>query len=181
MAIETIAKYATMFSGVAGAAGSIQQGFAAREMAEYNARAAEANAQAARQQAALDEAMSRKKSSLAIGAIRARAAANAGDIGGSALDILADSAEQAELEALVLRYGGEVKARAAESEARLQRLRGRNAVMEGFTGAGTALLKAGEKFQKAYGGAGEDKSVIPDVTPPAKRRNAFGGRYGTGV
>lgn len=178
MALESLALWSTVGAAGLGAIGSIQQGFASKQQAEYNAGVAEQNATAARQQAALDESTSRKKSAMLLGTIRARAAANTGDIGGSALDVLSDSAAEAELEALTLRYRGEVRARQMESEAAIERRRGQSAVLEGFVGAGTRLLTAGGYAMKAYGG-GDGGSVIPDLatrsTSPVY--NSFGGRY----
>lgn len=176
--IETIALAATIASAGMSAIGSVQQGYAAKQQADYNAKVAESNTAAARQQAALDESTSRKKSELALGAIRARAAANTGDIEGSALDILADSAAEAELEALVLRYGGEVKAKQSEGEAALNRARGKNAVFAGYVGAGTALLAGGGKALGAYGTrSGASGSVIPPLSQTVPRKNSWGGRY----
>lgn len=179
MGLETLAQYGTLIGGAASASGSLMQGFAAKRQAEYNASVAEAHAAAARAQAALDESTSRKKSAMLLGTIRARAAANTGDVGGSALDILADSAEEAELEALVLRYQGEVRARTMESEAANERLRGKSAMLEGFVGAGTKLLTAGGTMLKAYGGADPGGSAIPEIGRRASttRYNSFGGRY----
>jgi hypothetical protein len=179
--IETIALASMAASAGIGAIGEIQQGYAAKQQAEYNASVAEANAAAARQQAALDESTSRKKSSMLLGTIRARAAANTGDVEGSALDVLADSAAEAELEALVLRYGGEVKARQSESEARLLRQRGKDAVWGGYIGAGTKLLTAAAYGAKAYGAPSAGGSAVPTLSSRVPARNAFGGRAGTGV
>jgi hypothetical protein len=178
MAIESLALWSMAGAAGLGAIGSIQQGFAAKQQAEYNAAVSEQNAAAARAQAALDESTSRKKSDMVLGQIRARAAANTGDVGGSALDVLADSAAEAELEALTLRYAGEVKARQQESEARLQKKRGASALIEGFIGAGTKLLTAGSYGMKAYGGADAGGSAIPALSTRVPQRNAFGGRYG---
>lgn len=179
MAVESLALWGMAASAGLGAIGSIQQGFASRQQAEYNAQVAEQNAAAARAQAALDESTSRKKSSMVLGAIRARAAANTGDVSGSALDVLADSASEAELEALTLRYQGEVKARQMESEAAIERRRGKNAILEGFVGAGTRLLTAGGYALKAYGGSDAGGSAIPTLGTrvPNTRYNSFGGRY----
>lgn len=179
MGIETLTMGALIGSAGIGALGSIQQGFAQQQQAEYNAGVAEANATAARQQAALDESTSRRRSSLVLGTIRARAAANSGDVGGSALDVLSQSAGEAELEALTLRYAGEVRARQSESEAALYRTRGRSAVIGGFVGAGEALLRAG-----AYGlhgggaGGGAGDSAIPPLAATVPPRNSWGGRLG---
>lgn len=178
MAVESLALWGMAASAGLGALGSIQQGFAARQQAEYNAAVAEQNAAAARAQAALDESTSRKKSGLVLGSIRARAAANTGDVGGSALDVLADSASEAELEALTLRYQGEVKARQMESEAALERRRGKSAVLEGIVGAGTRLLTAGGYAMKAYGGSDGGSSAIPALSTRVPYLSSSGRKIG---
>lgn len=177
MALETLAAVGLGLGSGLEAIGSIQQGFAARQQGEYNARVAEQNAAAARQQAALDESTSRKKSAMVIGSIRARAAANTGDVGGSALDVLADSAGEAELEALTLRYAGEVKARQSESEAKLQRQRGESAFIGGFIGAGTALLKGGARLLMPTAAASEG-SAIPALSTRVPYLSSSGRKIG---
>lgn len=175
MGIETLLAVGMGASAGLSAIGSISQGYASQQQANYNASVAEANAQAARQQAALDEQTSRRQSAMTLGTIRARAAANTGDVGGSALDVLGDSAAEAELQALILRYGGEVKARGFESEAALNRVRGANAVSAGYIGAGTALLQAGRYAYGAYGGApSAGGSVIPPLAATVPRVGSSG-------
>lgn len=178
MGIEYIAQIGTALGGAAGATGSVMQGFAAKQQAEYNASVAEAHAAAARAQAALDESTSRKKSAMLLGTIRARAAANTGEVSGSALDVLADSAAEAELEALTLRYQGEVRARAMESEAAIERKRGKSAVLEGFVGAGTRLLTAGNYAMKAYGGSDGGSSAIPALSTRVPYLSSSGRKIG---
>ena len=179
MAIETIMLSTLIGSAGIGALGEIQQGYATKQLAEYNASVAEANATAARQQAALDEDTSRRKSSLVMGQIRARAAANSGDVNGSALDVLAESAGEAELEALVLRYGGEVKARTSESEAQLLRQRGKDAVLGGYIGAGTKLLTAAATVAGLYyGGAAKAGSAIPNLSKTVPYLSSSGRKIG---
>jgi len=176
MGIETIALVGLAAGAAVSAMGSIQQGYATKQQADYNASVAEQNAAAIRQAAALDEDTSRKKSGRIQGAVRARAAASGVDLGGSPLDVLADNASEAELEALTIRYRGDVEAGRQESEARLSRARGKNAVTQGWIGAGAALLQGATSAYNIYkpgagtGGAGG----IPDLAPTISRYRPWG-------
>lgn len=133
-------------SSVMSAAGSIQQGNSAKAAAEYNARVAENNAITARQQAAAQEEQHRRLARRQLGQMRAAYGASGVTMEGSPLDILAQSAKDAELDALNIRYGGELKAQGLESEAVLERYRGKSAQRAGYMGAATGLLSGASKI-----------------------------------
>lgn len=173
--LETIALAGLVGSTGLSALGAIQQGYATRDQMEYNATVADQNAAAARSAAALDEDTSRKKSSRILGTIRARAAASGVELGGSPLDVLADSASEAELEALTIRYRGETEARRQESEARLARARGKSAVSQGWIGAGAQLLQGAASAYKIYQPVGGASSGgIPDLSPTSSKYRPWG-------
>ena len=115
------------FAGTAlSAIGSIQSGNA-------QARAAEYNAQAAQNQAAAQEAQQRRQAARVMASGRANAAASGIEMDGSPLEVMADSAANAELDALTIRYGGQVR---ADQE----RMRGSMARQAGYMGAASSLL-----------------------------------------
>jgi hypothetical protein len=63
-----------------------------------------------------------------------------------------DTATQAELDALAIRYGGEVGAARARSAAGLERMYGREKKTAGWIGAGTSLLTGMSSFLSARRG-----------------------------
>lgn len=133
-------------AAIIGAIGSVQQGNAAKSAANYNARVAENNATLARQQAAAQEEQHRRLARRQLGQMRAAYGASGVTMEGSPLDILAQSAKDAELDALNIRYGGELKAQGLESEAVLERYRGESAQRAGYMGAATGLLSGASKI-----------------------------------
>lgn len=123
------------------AVGMVQQGQAQAQASRYNAQIAEQNAVQARQKAAFDEQMRREQLERVQGAARAAIGKSGSDFSGSALDVMAQNAAAAELDALAIRYGGEVRAAGAESQARLDRFQGDQARTGGYFGAGARLLQ----------------------------------------
>lgn len=78
--------------------------------------------------------------------MRAAYGASGVSLEGSPLDVLENSAAEAELDALTIRYKGKVGAMGSESEAATQRARASNAKTEGYYNAGTALLGGANKY-----------------------------------
>lgn len=152
--IETIALVGMAAGAAMSAVGSIQQGYAQKQVNQFNAQVAENNAASARAAAALDEANVRRRNEAIQGSVRARAAAATGDLGGSPLDLLASNASEAELEALTARYSGEVAAGRQESQAQLDQMLGKQAVMRGYAGAAETLLSTASRAYTQYGGKG---------------------------
>lgn len=120
---------------------TIQQGQAQSQAAKYNAQVAEQNATAARQKAAFDEQMRREQLDRVQAAARAAIGKSGSDFSGSALDLMAQNAASAELDALAIRYGGEVRATGLENQAALDRFQGNQARVGGYFGAGAKLLQ----------------------------------------
>jgi len=179
VSFETLAIGALVAGAGLSAFGSIQQGYAAQEQAEYNAAVAENNAAAARSAAALDEENVRKRNARILGTIRARGAMGSGELGGSALDVLGDSVSEAELEALVARYTGEVQARRFESEAAFTRKRGKDDIFAGYTGAAAALLQAGTSAYKLFSPAKESGGGIPALSTTVPYLGSSGRKVGS--
>lgn len=133
----------TGLGGILGGVGAIRGGAAEANAANYNAQVAEQNATLARQQAAEEERKSRVQSKKELGAARANYGASGITLEGSPLDSLEESAAAAELDALQIRHSGEVKARAFEGQANLERYRGKNAKTQGYLGGAASLLQGG--------------------------------------
>lgn len=111
-----IAPVLAVMSAVMTAVSAIQQGEAAEEQAEYQAKVAENNALAARQQAEFDERQHREKARLALSQQRARAAKSGVLAEGSPLFFNADTGEEAEIGALNIRRGGQLRSDSFRSQ-----------------------------------------------------------------
>lgn len=130
--IAPILPYLAAAGGVMSAVGSIQQGKAAQQAGEYNA------------QSALLEGQSRENAQRAaaernMGTIRANIGKSGATTAGTPLMVLAESAANAEIDALNTRY-------TATRQADVYRAGGANARKQGNIMAGTSLLQAAGKF-----------------------------------
>lgn len=128
-----------------GSAKSAQQqqaaGETSQQIGEFNAQIAEQNAALARSQAAVEEARVRKSAEAFKGKQKAAFTASGVDPGtGSPLLVLADTAREAEIEALNVRRRGEIQATGFEQEAVGERFTGAQAVKAGSTGAKATIL-----------------------------------------
>jgi hypothetical protein len=136
---------AALSAGVS-AAGAIAQGNASKAAANYNAAVARQNADIARANAAADADKQERQGRLLAGKQRAATGASGITPEGSPLEVMADSALEAELDALTTRYRGELQARSSGQDARLQGMRGSADQTAGYIGAGTALLKGAKNL-----------------------------------
>jgi hypothetical protein len=146
-------------AGVA-AVSSIQQGnqaYASQKSEQYaresNSQLLQMNASAAGQQAAAREALLRRRAASMQGEARAGIASTGTAISGSNLGLLEQSAQEAELDALTIRYEGEMERRGlmaqAAQEAYQARAAGKNAKAArkaGFIGAATSLLAGASTY-----------------------------------
>lgn len=129
------------------AVSAIQQGEAAQDAAEYQARVAENNAIAARQQAEFDERQHREKARLLLSSQRARAAKSGVQAGeGSPLFQHGRTSEEAEIGSLNIRRGGALRAGDYQSQAALGRFKGQSAAQAGYMSAGSSLLSGMSKL-----------------------------------
>lgn len=135
--------------------GSMQQGRAASQSANYNAQVATNNAEISRQNAEMaaregdaNAAREQQKTRAVAGAIKANQAASGIDVNrGSAVDVQSSAAELGMLNAISIRsnaarraYGFQTQASSYEAQAGLDRAQGRNARRAGMIeGAGTLL------------------------------------------
>lgn len=127
------------------AAGALMQGQAARNSAEYNATMMDQAATVERQQTSAREDAQRRQARMVLGQQRAALAQSGGGMGGSAADIMQQSAMNAELDALTLRYEGELRARGLNAQAEGERYMGRQAQRASyFSAAGSILSGAGK-------------------------------------
>lgn len=130
---------------VLGALGAMQQGQQAQAAANYNAQIQEQNAAVSRAEAGERESEVRRRSAMVLGSQRAAVAQAGGGSGGSAADIMQQSAVSAELDALTTRYEGEMRARGFEQEAASHR----------YSGEVAASRASSQAFASILGGVGD--------------------------
>ncbi len=132
---------------VLGAFGTSVAGESEKKSQDYNAGVALQNADLTRQQTVEDARRQRVMARKVIGDARANYGASGIGLQGSALDILGESAANAELDALTIEHNGENRARMYESEAQQDTAAGRAARTAGYLGAaGKGAAAAGEAY-----------------------------------
>lgn len=155
MCVAALGIVAGLVGTAVSAAGAIQQGNAASAQAEYtqmvsnnNAVLAERAAEDARKRGEIAEDEHRRKTSALQSRQRTVMAANGLDVSsGSPLDILADTAQMGELDALTIRgnarresLGYEAQGMNFKAEGELARARGESAKTAGMIGAAGAVV-----------------------------------------
>jgi hypothetical protein len=120
--------------------GQLYSGQAAKQAGEYNAAMSERNAMLARQKAAEDERVFRTQTRRKMGEMRAAIGASGVTTEGSPFEVLEDSAAQAEMDALRIRYSGEMQATNFMADAQLQRYQGSASQTGSYFGAAGSLL-----------------------------------------
>lgn len=135
------------------AVSAISQASQASNAAKYNAQVAEQNAQIARQQGAAAAEAQARQAKQQLGKMQANYAASGVDVGqGSPLDVLADSAAQAELDNLNTRYNYDLRARGFDNTSNLERSNASNAMSSGYLNAAGGALKAYSGAGGSFGG-----------------------------
>ena len=144
-------------AAVAAAAGAVVSGIQQAEAAEFQSEIAKQEAELARRTGLIEEAESRRRAARLASAQRAAAGASGLVLEeGSPLEILAQTAEDAEFEALNIRFNSEVARTQARNRAKASQFEAKQALTAGAIGGGTALLTGGTKAL----GAGIQTGVI---------------------
>jgi hypothetical protein len=135
------AAYFAIAAAVVAAGATIYSTQQQAKAAKYNAALAEQDAKQAQEAAAYQEAQHRRNTYRALSAQRAAYAKAGVEINdGSPLEIAADTAREAEMDALAIRYSGSIQAARANAEAGLQRFQARSVQTGGYISAGGTLL-----------------------------------------
>jgi hypothetical protein len=137
-------------SSAMGALGARREGQEAAAAANANASAEEINAAVARKEAGLREQQQRAQTRRILSRGRALQGASGLAMSGSFLDVAAANAEQGELDALTLRYGGQIEEARSKSQARLDRARGKHARQAGNLNAFTSILGGASRLSSGY-------------------------------
>lgn len=124
---------------------------AGNQQADYNAAVAEQDARAAKDKAEYDEKAHRENVRKILATQRALYGKSGLSMEGSPLLVMEDTEKQGELDALAIRYGGDVASARSRSEANLARMTGRNnayAAKGGYIQAGSTLLSGAASASK---------------------------------
>lgn len=150
--IEILGAVLGLAGSAVGAAGSIAQGQAQQDAAEYNQRVLKMQADQERE-AANAEALDYKRQEHRKLASAQAARGAAGVAVGSGSPLLVDEATVREIALGTSRisYGGNVKRSNLLNEAELERVKGENAMTAAYWGAGSSLLSG---FSSIYGSIG---------------------------
>lgn len=151
--MAAVAAGTAALGGVVGMAGALHEGEAGRLAGEYNANVALQNAEITRNQTKEEVRRQRVMARRNFGDIKASYGASGVSMDGSAMDVLMDSVATAEMDSLSKAYAGEMKARAFENEAAIEKFKGRVAKKAGYIGAASAGISAGNKIASQQGGA----------------------------
>ena len=145
-ATATYATIAAITSALTAATGTIVSADASRRAANQNADIAMQAAESAKNKAAYDEQMHRDRVQKLLSTQRALYGKSGVEMSGSPLLTMEDTASQGELDALAIRYGGDVAAAQNRSQANLSRMQGSNAMTAGYFSAGSTLLQGASSY-----------------------------------
>lgn len=124
----------------------------ATNAANYNATMARQNATSALQKANADEETQRRQSAKQLGAQRASLAENGISLTeGTGTDLTGEAATNAALDALNIRYGGQLRARGYTNEAALYTAQAQDAMRNKKTALRSGYLSAGASLLSSYG------------------------------
>ena len=110
---------------------------------EYNAKVARMNAEIARQQGIAAVEAQQRQAARAMGSMRAAYGASGVQMEGSPVDVLVDSARNAELDRLTVQYNYALKAVGYEAESKLDLLGAKSARTSSYFKAFDNAVKAG--------------------------------------
>lgn len=126
--------------------GTLYGGQVADKVGKYSAAMDMQNAKLEEEQAAVGEDRQRRMSYKALSSIKAGYGAAGVTLEGSPLDVLEESATNAELDALLIRQGGQARAARYRASALLARYEGKAAKYGSYLGAAGDFLKGGASF-----------------------------------
>lgn len=140
--------------GMISAYGQMKSGDTAESAYNFNANVAEQNARQAELISAQEERQTRIIGKKAIGEMVTGYGASGISMEGSAMDVLAESVAQVELDALNKRYEGKSKAINFRNEATISRYQGSQAKAAAYYGAAATLMTSYADTAKQAAGAG---------------------------
>lgn len=149
MAALPVLAYVALASAAVAAAGAVYSADAQRKAAHTNADIAANNALMSEQQGEAQSQMQQRQARLRMGDAVAQYGANGVSTdAGSAVDVLRNSAANAELDRLTIKYNGGVRSWGYGNEGMLDNMQARNATTAGNMQAGSDILQG---ISSAYG------------------------------
>jgi hypothetical protein len=137
---------------VTSAVGQISSGMAQQNAADYNAAVNRNNAIQATQAAGQQSVVAQQETNQKLGQQAAAYGASGVDVNtGSPVDVMMNTAAKGRLDAMTLRYGGQVTALGDLQAATLAKYEGAEAATSADLGAGTTLLTGAGSTAKALG------------------------------
>jgi hypothetical protein len=133
------------------ALGSIRGANAARKTSEFNARNLEAQAGTVSRLNVDREEAQRANTRQQLGMQLAAGAEAGGGLGGSDLDLLRASMFNSEMDALNIRYQGQLEAKGLTDEARMVRAQGKEARTRGYMSAAAQLMQGSASYTSSGG------------------------------
>jgi hypothetical protein len=163
--------------GLAGTAlsvgGALLEGQQSKQMADYQAKAYEQQAQADAQSAAFDQSQERHKQDLLQAQARAQAGASGVGIAGSPSEVLAANARQGQLDLKTIQYGSQLRQNNLSTQAAISRFSGKQAVT-------ASIFNAGRSLGSGLSGLYDPTKAVTfgkGAFPPAPRGSTTGGLY----
>jgi hypothetical protein len=186
---------ALIASSALSAVGAVQQGNAAKAQgdanaaaARYNANLKEMQASVERQQFGAKEEAQRKRARQVLGAQQAAIAQAGIGFGGSALDITNESELAAELDALTIRYEGDIRSKGLLAQAEMDRysakvseFSGKQAQKAGYLSAGVSLLSGAASVGSYQAGLKAASTSSTSLTAGSITPRPYGMGGGTGI
>jgi hypothetical protein len=151
MGFAIAAVVATVVAAAVSAYAQYEAGQQQQAQAKYQSKIARNQAQAAQNAAQVAEANRREQDRRIMAEQRALVGGSGLSTEGAPLFVMLDSAKEAELDALRLRYGGTLQAGGFLDQSRLLTYQGEQAARAGEIGAGTTLLTGASSAVGIYG------------------------------
>ena len=129
----------------------LSEGKQAKRAEEFNAATMESEARIARQQGGAREEQQRRRAREFMGTQRAAAGQAGVGLGGSIADVLGDSASEAELDALNIRYETNLQALGMENNAAITRWRGKELYRQAKAKAVATVISGSSDYGKSGG------------------------------
>jgi hypothetical protein len=139
--LSVIGMIVSLISTAVGAISAIDAANKQKEALDYNAEVMDAQAQSERDAARFEETRQREQAAKMRARQRVAYTASGVDLSeGTPLEVLGAQAGEMEMDALAIRYNGEIKANQSISQANIYRMQGGQAERAGFSNAGSSLL-----------------------------------------
>lgn len=145
--------------------GSLLEGQQQKQMADYQAKAYEQQAQADAQSAAFELSQERHKQDLLQSQARAQAGASGVGIAGSPTEVLAANARQGQMDLSAMLYGSRLRQNNLHDQAAISRFSGKQAVTASIFNAGSNLVGG---LSKIYDPTKSPASSMAAATMPTR-------------